>query len=242
MLRLSHIALFILFATVLLSPPIIGQCNDNQHTGSGAVGLGPNGEVYDRFSSAYQFEMFYQTSSTVYLLTEPMIGTTKLQWSGWCLEEILRLDPATLSDTSHTKPFTLHSGDVVTVYRELSWLDQSGAFFPSSYMARDTLDYAVEIRDAETGGRVARLDSVGLLRRDVPGPPTYYGTSANAARLSWTVPAELDGREVTLGVRLYARGDGAYDPGRYDRMTVNLSDRLTDPGSQQGIIQPIPVE
>lgn len=225
---------------VLLAPLVAdAQCSDNQHTSYGAVGFGPNGEVYDRFCSAYQFEVYYDQSSTVYIVTEPFQGSQKLRWNGWCSgQKIKDLTAATLSDSSHTEPFVVHADSTVTVYRELSWMLNSGGFNPGLYYARDTLDYVIEIADAVTGNRVALLDSIGLLRRVPAGTPFFYGTAPNSARLSWRVPPSLDGASVVLKIGLYVRGDGQYNPGRMDRMTINLSDRLTDPASQLGLIQP----
>lgn len=236
----SILAFLSAFVAVLLAPLVVhAQCSDNQHTGFGAVGFGPNGEVYDRFCSAYQFEMYYDQSSTVYIVTEPFQGSRKLRWNGWCAgQKIKDLTAASLSDSSHTEPFVVHADSTVTVYRELSWMLNSGGFDPGLYYARDTLDYVIEIADAVTGSRVTLLDSIGLLRRVPAGAPSFYGTAPNSARLSWKVPPSLDGASVIIRIGLYVRGDGDYDPGRMDRMTVNLSDRLTDPASQPGIIQP----
>lgn len=233
---LPFLLALLLFST---SGAAYAQCLDNQHTDPGAVGISPGGTIYDRFSSAYHFEFNYDQSATVFIVTEPMHNAQKLRWSGWCkMREIRDLEPPQLSDTSHTESFVVQEGDQVSVYRELSWIGGSLAAFPTTYFARDTLDFAIVITDAVTGGRLALLDSIGLLRQVPTGSPTYYGSAPNAARLTWTVPPEHSGRSIEIGIRLYMRGDGEYNPGRMDRMTVNLSDRLTDVASQAGIIQP----
>lgn len=217
-----------------------GQCNSDQHTDEGAVGIGADGTIYDRYSSAYQFEMYYSESSTIYLVTEPMRNDEKLRWSDWCLDQkITDLTAEELSAISHTEPFTVQTGDAVTLYRELCWRDENGRYFPGSYFSRDDLDYAVEIADPATGERIALLDSIGLPATVPADTPELHGTAANAALLTWTVPEDYDGETVVIGIHLYVRGDGTFNPGRYDHFTVNMSDRLTDTDSQAGIINPV---
>lgn len=230
---------FACLVSIAGSLPSTGQCNSDQHTDEGAVGIGADGTIYDRYSSAYQFEMYYSESSTIYLATEPMRNDEKLRWSNWCQDQkITDLTADELSAISHTEPVTVHTGDVLTLYRELSWRNENGQYFPDSYFGRDDLDYAIEIADPVTGERIALLDSIGL-RATVPaGEPELHGTAPNAARITWTVPEEYDGETVVMGILLYVRGDGSFNPGRHDRFTVNMSDRLTDADSQAGIINP----
>lgn len=226
--------LFTLFLAGIVSGPLFAQFGDygGNHVKFGVVGCDTIPEL--KVSAAYRFDMQYPNATVVYRAAEFKRNGDRLflpgwiegeMWDSWTAEQV--------GDTSKTEGFVLATGDTLSFYRELAWYDPDASAMEqtdTNFQSLDTLDFIVELVNAGNGQRLALLDSMGVLRRDAPGTPTYYGQRPILALVNYAVPPAMAGIPAFMRTRLYRRGDGEYEPLRVDEIEFAISDRLTDPG------------
>ncbi|MEO5929193.1 MAG: T9SS type A sorting domain-containing protein [Candidatus Kapaibacterium sp.] len=182
-------------------------------------------------SQAYTYTMMYDSTSRVdYTITECRKNSARIKLKTWKDGRAVNAHNAVLSFQSATDTFTVYTGDTVRFYRELGWLDPtaSGGRDTNNYRALDTLNYTVELVRKSNHQRVARLDSLGALRRTTPGVPVLYGDRPLMAIVKYIVPSSLNGVQVYMRTLLYSNGSGQYWFVRKDNFTIGLSHRVED--------------
>lgn len=184
----------------------------------------------DEIYAGYGFQMVYDsTGMTMFKVSNVEMGGQRVKLATWCSgKNIVGHTNAELSDSSVTENMVLVAGDTIAFYRELGWAnlftDEQTVNF---YYAKDTLDFVVELVSVG-GGRLALLDSIGVLRNDVPSVPVVYGHVPVIRMVKYVVPSWLGDSVGFLRVRLYSRGDGEHYFNRLDRWAVAMERRLTD--------------
>lgn len=172
-------------------------------------------------------------SFTLYRISDVELNGERIKLKTWCPGKNLEgLNNADLSDSSTTNDFMVSTGDSITLYRELSWLQITDSGLVQSvdyYRALDTLDYVIELVEASTGNRLVMLDSLGVLRNVSGTTPSIYGNRSIMAEVGYEVPPSLNGKTVFLRVLLYSRGSGGYYFNRTDRWGTGLKRRLANP-------------
>jgi hypothetical protein len=182
------------------------------------------------FAPAFTIRTDYDTARIEYLITEIRLNGVNIPLDGWRFDSVVAdYDAADLSNHTRTRAITVHTGDTISLFRELTWYHrQTKTQDTGNFYALDTLDYAIELNQDSSGARLALLDSMGVLRRTTVGPPTLYGIHSIMAQVQYVVPSSMNGTTVFLRVMLYERGTGPYFPSRYDHFTVGISGKLTD--------------
>lgn len=233
--------MILLYAVSLLPLFVIAgysQCNQVPNFDVGPVR--PDGTLIDSLAippeeiyASYGFEMSYDSSFTLYRVSDVELNGARVKLATWCPGKNLEgLSSADLSDSSTTTDFTVSTGDSITFYRELSWIQKTDSGLVQSlsyYRALDTLDYVVELVDSATGNRLVMLDSLGVLRNVSGTTPSVYGNRLIMAAVDYIVPPSLNGKTVFLRVLLYSRGEGDYYFNRTDRWGIGLKRRLAHP-------------
>jgi hypothetical protein len=176
-------------------------------------------------SAAYRFEMIYDSTCRVqYLFSECRHNGVRPRLLAWKDGHIHAASAEMMTDSSRTAAFKISSGDTVSFYREFKWYNpKTQSQDTNNFRSLDTLDYAVELVDRATNGRIALLDSFGVLPRVVPGSPVVYGTRPIMSKVQYAIPYGLTADSAFVRVRTYTRGDGPYLPIRKDDETVGAS-------------------
>lgn len=227
-------SLLLLFLIVLAPGVLFAQFGDygQDQVEFGIFGCDTIPET--KISAAYRFDLQYPNATVVYTVAEFKRNGDRVFLPGWTEGEMWdSWTAAQVGDTSKTASFVLAAGDELSFYRELGWYDPESASpeqTDTNFQSLDTLDFIVELVNAANGQRLALLDSMGILRRDIPGVPTYYGQRPIMALVEYEVPPTMVGITAFMRARLYSRGDGEYEPLRTDDIEFGISDRLTHPG------------
>ena len=179
----------------------------------------------EEITASYDFDMVYDTVSQItYTFTECRKNGQRLTLKNWAHLRRVNAHPIMLSFNSGTEPFTVAAGDDISFFRYILWREpHTGLQDTNTYLAFDTLDYAVELVRMGDSARVALIDSIGILPSPQPNRPIVYGHRPLMAIAHYTVPPELDGQSVFLRVLVYHRGAGAHWFTRTDLMPVRNS-------------------
>jgi len=238
--RVSVISLVALVSLCAIQGPLHAQCDTTPPTSCDSnqvptFAAGPVGDTTrrvpgSRIFAAFGFEMQYDSCQVMYRVADFKKNGARLVLSSWCEgQDITDSTDADLGSISRTAAFTLATGNVLTLYREIAWYDPAiREQDPDNYYAKDTLDYVVDLINAGSGARLALLDSIGVLRRTTRGVPTIYGTTELMKIIGYTVPAGLNGIPARIRITPTARGNGDYYFKRTDRWAIDLSNRLSD--------------
>jgi len=183
-----------------------------------------------KIAAAYMYEINYDSTRILYTLTEVKLNGAPLILRDWSYNtQRDEWDSGLLNSNSGTTSFTLHTGDTIRMYREFQWYGQrSGQEFLNNYSASDTLTYSIGLVDAGSGNRLALIDTLGVLRRDVPGIPSIHGNHPLYAMIDYVVPPAQNGKLARIAIDVETRGAGDYYFIRRNIRTVHLSDNLTD--------------
>lgn len=227
----SAVGIILVILSWIATTAVYAQCDSNQIPNfyAEAVGDTTTRITGNQIFAGYGFEMQYDSSQVMYRVAEFKKNGARLILDDWCEGQvILDSTPVALGSISKTDVFTVSSGDVLTLYREIAWYDP--AVYeqePDNYYADDTLDYVIELINASSGNRMALLDSIGILSRSTRGVPTMYGTTELMKLISYVVPG---GNNVPVRIRMrpQARGNGAFNFKRTDSWGLDLSGRLAD--------------
>ena len=155
----------LIMAVAFLSIPkgTFGQC-PQPFEGTYATTLGGTGTPV-RVSPYFTFLMPYSNCHVHYLIGEFRKNQQNLMLPHWCDEKISNHQSTSQhADSSSTQSFIVRTGDTLSFYRELSWVNPTNQYrLPNGYAADDNLDYSVEVISHATGQRLALIDSLGVL-------------------------------------------------------------------------------
>jgi hypothetical protein len=176
-------------------------------------------------SAAYRFEMIYDSTSRVqYTVSECLHNGARLRLLAWKDGHVHTARPEMMADSSRTESFRVVAGDTVSAFRQWEWYDpKEHRQDTTNFRSLDTLDYVIELVSVKTNDRIALLDSFGVLPRDTPGPPTFYGSRPIMATARYIIPSTASPDTAFIRIRLYLRGDGLYLPIREDAITYGTS-------------------
>ncbi|MBS1912369.1 MAG: hypothetical protein JST22_10315 [Bacteroidetes bacterium] len=185
------------------------------------------------YSAAYEYTMVYDPlGRTNYMFTECRRNGERIHLEHWQSRRIVHTADDVLGFNSRTAAFPLVPGDTITFCRELKWVNPTTRIRDTNnYYSLDTLDFAVELVGARDSLRRALLDSIGVLAQPEPGAPVIYGMRPLMAKVAYVVPASMPGDSAFVRVRVYARGDGAYNFVRRDAVTIGFEDLLNLPST-----------
>jgi hypothetical protein len=187
-------------------------------------------------SGGYQFDMLYDSTipgqsvgMVTAMYTEFKKNGELLKLAKWLKNRRVNANPDLLSSNSRTDTFTVHSGDTLSLYRDIMWNDPRRRYQDTSnYYALDSLDYVVELVRLSDSMRIALVDSIGILPSAEPGRPRIHGMRPLMASVHYVAPPALEGTRAFLRILLYHRGNGEQWFTRTDVVTLGLSLRLTD--------------
>lgn len=224
-----RIQILIMLITLVLIPRLgIAQC---PQPFEGTYSIMPGSTDTIRSTSAYfTFLMPYSNCHVYYMIGEFKKNQQNLMLSAWCNGKILNdLSTTQYADSNSTQSFIVRSGDTLSFYRELWWINPANQHqLPNGYSADDNIDYAVELIQHSTGQRLALIDSLGVLSAIAPTIPDFHGNNTIMAKIQYVVPITMDSIRVRMRTLPYAVGNGQYYFQRTDAIGVDLSARLQD--------------
>lgn len=213
-------------ATAQIPDSLRGR-NDLQST----LYIASDGSRPNDITPMFLFSMHYDSSRTIFTFGECKLNGVKIHMPTWHFDStITTMEADQLSNYSRTASMKLTTGDTISFYRELGWYNpHTEEQIEEGYYALDSLDYAIELVESNTGIRKALLDSIGVLSRVNPGRPVFHGSRPIIAHVKYAVPPQFDEDSAYIRIKLYVRGTGPHYTIRHDELTVNPSLRLADP-------------
>ncbi len=183
------------------------------------------------FSAGYELRMYTDsTCLTEYQFTGCKRNGVRIPLAHWKMNRAVNYHADILAYNSRTEAITLHEGDTLSFYRELSWKDpRFNRQALNNYRSHDTLTFAVELAGVADSSRVALLDSIGIMACEQTCAPTIHGSRPIMAQVFWVVPESLAGASAFIRVRPQAMGSGEYFFTRKEELTVSLWRQLLDP-------------
>ena len=180
-------------------------------------------------AAGFDFLMSYDSICLVsYAVSEFRINGNRLRLSKWKHNTFANAHPDVLTANSGTIPFTVSSGDTISLYREFSWINPITRIQDTTnYYALDTLEYIIELVRLTDSIVVATIDSLGVLPNT--GKPVLYGNQPIIANIQYVVPISLNNQNVFLRIKPKHYGSGLYWFSRKDEITSNISHLLSDP-------------
>lgn len=183
------------------------------------------------FSAGYELRMYTDsTCLTEYKFTGCKRNGVRIPLAHWKKNRAVNLDAEVLAYNSRTEAVTLHEGDTLSFYRELSWKDpRFNRQMLNNYRSLDTLTFAVELVGVADSSRVALMDSIGIMACEQTCAPTIHGSRPIMAHVFWVVPESLAGATAFIRLRPKATGAGDLYFTRKEELSVALWMRLLDP-------------
>lgn len=181
------------------------------------------------FWAYYSFQSYAEEGVVGFNLGELTHNGVRVDLANWVYETpVLDINADSMSRTSTSDTMLVSTGDTIQYYREFMWQGAGGGQTLSSFFSRDTLEYHVNLRIADSDSLVAVLDSIGVLADTTSGSPTFYGSGPAMAITTYVVPAVLSGKVVYLDIDVESNGPSPYYVARYHPFFGLWSRKVTD--------------
>lgn len=166
----------------------------------------------------YLFEYSTDSAHVKMEFSEFMSNGRKLFLDNWCKDRVVNWDYTnnvaamnwTESDmraNSKTREFDVIAGDTLQFFRTIWWEDrlQNGVSY-DRYVNPNPLSYCVELYDATTGARIAKMDTMLLSPTTPTRQPCIYSWYPMLSRVRMVVPGSVTTStpaRIRIGIHTY---------------------------------------
>lgn len=170
----------------------------------------------------WSFELNHDTSAVRYTVGNFRINDRRIILPNWTINFLWDINTKEVGDSSFTEVFSIKTDDVIKFTRDLIWVQVELAptykvIGPwAKFTLLDKVAFVVELVDADTKQRVAVLDSALLKPSPVNSFPQYFSSNLPIVYTKYTVPANLNNKNVFMRVKLYQVGLGEFWINRLD--------------------------